>query len=96
MRGTYLVYSVLLIPFFHSALLVRVHRLGKQVLSHIWNASAVSLFLPAFDDTGSIGSSPRRVAYTSRFLAGNMEAELKPTTISSLLLFYVFLSFLFS
>ena len=32
----------------------------------------------------------------SRFLEGNMEAELKPTTFSSLLPFRVFLSFLFS
>ena len=46
----------------------------------IWNASPVSLGLPAFDDTGS------------RFLAGNTKAELKPTTFSSLLLFRVFLS----
>ena len=27
----------------------------------IWNASAVSLVLPFFDDTGSLGSSPRQV-----------------------------------
>ena len=32
----------------------------------------------------------------SRFLAGNREAELKPTTFSSLLLFPDFLSFFFS
>ena len=33
---------------------------------------------------------------TFHFLAWNKEAELKPTTFSSLLLFYVFLSFFFS
>ena len=27
----------------------------------IWNAPAVSLFLPAFDDTGSLGYPPGRV-----------------------------------
>ena len=32
----------------------------------------------------------------SHFLGGNREAELKPITFSSLLLFRVFLSFLFS
>ena len=64
----------------------------------IWNAPAVSLFL---------GSPPRQVIYptgsmvppwvtASRFLAGNKEAELKPATFSSLLIFPVFLSFLFS
>ena len=29
----------------------------------IWNAPAVSLVLPAFDETGSHGSPPRRVVY---------------------------------
>ena len=70
----------------------------------IWNALAVSLVLPAFDDTGSVGSSPRRVfiplvppwVTASRFLAGTREAEPKPTTFPLLLLFRVFLSFLFS
>ena len=38
--------------------------------------------------------SPRVTA--SRFFAGNREAELKPTTFPSLLLFRVFPSFLFS
>ena len=69
----------------------------------IWNAPAVSLVLPVFDDTSSLGSPPRRVVYllvppwvtVSRFLAGNREVELKPTTFSSFLLFCVFLSFLF-
>ena len=60
----------------------------------IWNAPAASFVLPAFDDTGSLGS-PRQVVYppacivppwvtVSRFLARNREAELKPTTFSSL------------
>ena len=69
----------------------------------IWNAPAVVLLLPAFDDSGSLGSPPRRVVYTRgstlsdcpSFLAGNKEAELKPTP-SSLLLFRYFLFFLFS
>ena len=46
-----------------------------------------SLVLPGFDDTASLGFPPRRVVYPlvqpwvtdSRFLAGNKEAELKPT-----------------
>ena len=29
----------------------------------IWNALAVSLVLPAFDDTDSLGSPPRQVVY---------------------------------
>ena len=29
----------------------------------IWNVPAVSLFLPAFDDTSSLGSPPRQVFY---------------------------------
>ena len=72
----------------------------------IWNASAVSLVLRAFDDAGSLGSPPRQVVYpfrsmvppwvtASRFLAWNREVETKPTTFSSLLLFRVFLPFLF-
>ena len=67
----------------------------------IWNAPAVSLVPPAFDNTGSLGSPPRQVVYppgfmvppwvtASRFLAGNTEAELKLTTFSSLLLFPIF------
>ena len=66
---------------------------------------AVSHVLPAFDDTGSLGPPLLRVVYppgsrvspwviASR--AGNKEAELKPITFSSLLLFRVSLSFLFS
>ena len=66
-----------------------------------WNAAAVSLVLPAFDDTGSIGSPPHHMVYppgsmvplwvtASYFLAGNREAELNLTTLSSLLLFRVF------
>ena len=67
---------------------VSVQLLGGQgaracvilVLSEcIWNAPAV---LPTFDDTGSLGSHPRRVVYppgsilgdASRFLAGIREA----------------------
>ena len=54
----------------------------------IWNAPAVSLVLPTFDDTGSLGSLPRRVesislvpswVTSSRFRPGNKEAELKLT-----------------
>ena len=73
----------------------------------IWNAPAVSLVLPALDDTSSLGSPPHPMVYppgsivppwvtVSHFLAGNREVELKPTTFSSLLLFHGSLSFLFS
>ena len=66
-----------------------------------------SLVFPTYEDTGSLGSPPHQVAYppgpmvqswvtACRFLTGNMEAELKPITFSSPLLFRVFLSFLFS
>ena len=60
----------------------------------------VLLVLPAFNDTGSlvgwhIPLVPPWVT-ASRFLAGNRETELNPITFSSLLLFRVFLSFLFS
>ena len=72
-----------------------------------WNAPAVFLVLPAFDDTGSLGSPPSQMVYlpgsivppwvtASRFLSGNREGELKPTTFHSFLLFRVFLSFLVS
>ena len=33
----------------------------------IWNAPLVSLFLPTFDDTGSMGSPPRQVVYPPVF-----------------------------
>ena len=67
----------------------------------IRNTSAVSIFLSAFGDTGSLGSPPSQVVYPPdymvtpwvtayRFLAGNKEAELKPSTFPSLLLFRVF------
>ena len=70
----------------------------------ILNDPAISLALPTFDDTGSLGSPPRQLVYplgppwmtASRFLGGNKEGKLNPTTLSSLLLFRVFLSFLFS
>ena len=59
----------------------------------IWNAPTVSLLLPAFDGTGSLGSPPRQVmsipwlnfspwVTVSRFLSGNKEADLKPITFS--------------
>ena len=65
----------------------------------MWNAPAVSLVLPAFDDTDFQVYPSCRVVYrpsvstlitTSCFLARNGEAELKPTTFSSLLLFRFF------
>ena len=65
----------------------------------IWNAPAVSLVFPAFDDTGSPDYPPRPIFYrpsvstlvtASRFLVGCGRAELKPNTFSLLLLFYVF------
>ena len=73
----------------------------------IWNVTGVSLVLLAFDDSGSLGFPLRQVIYPPgsmvppcmtdfHFLAGNRKAELKPIPFSSLLLFRVFLSFLFS
>ena len=57
----------------------------------ISNAPVVSLVLPAFENASSLGSPPHQVVYilvsmvpvwvtVSCFLAGNREAELKPTT----------------
>ena len=69
----------------------------------IWNTVVVLLGLPTFDDTDFLGYPPRWVIYhpsgstlvtASRFLPGNRELELKPTTFSSLLLFSVFPSLL--
>ena len=69
----------------------------------IWDALGVLLFLPTFDGTGSLKYPLRWVVYppmgstlrpASRFLVGNREAELKPTSFSSLRLFSVIL-FLF-
>ena len=60
----------------------------------IWNAPLLSLVLPAFDNTGSLGSLPCRVIYPLGSTlggclllppAGNREVELKPTPFSSLL-----------
>ena len=54
------------------------------LLGCIWNAPTVSLVLPAFDDTGSLGFPPRRVFYrpsistlvtASRFLADNRKSK---------------------
>ena len=57
----------------------------------IWNAPAVSLVFPVFKDTGSLFYPLRRVlsqwfppwVTASHLIAGNWEAELKPTTFSS-------------
>ena len=61
----------------------------------IWNAPTVSLVFPPFDDTGSLvyppGSMVPPWVTASHFLVENREAELKPDTFSSLLLFCVFL-----
>ena len=38
---------------------------------YIWNAPLVSLFLPTFYDTGSLGSSPCRVIYLLSFTLGD-------------------------
>ena len=59
----------------------------------------VSLVLPTFDDNSSLVSPPHQVVYplvppwatASHFFSGNKEAELKPTTFSSLQLFHFFL-----
>ena len=34
----------------------------------IWNVPAVSLDLPTFDDTSSLGSPPREVVYPTSFM----------------------------
>ena len=71
----------------------------------IWNALLVLLGVATFEDIGSLGYLPRLVTYhpssstlviASRFLTGNREAELKPTTFSSFLLLSVFVSLFFS
>ena len=72
----------------------------------VWNVLVVLFDLPTFNDTGPPGYPPRMRVYcpsvltlvtTSGFFAWNMKAELKKnTTFSSLLLFRVILSFLFS
>ena len=36
----------------------------------IWNAAAVSLILPDFDDTGFLGFPPRQVVYTPGSVLG--------------------------
>ena len=72
----------------------------------IRNAPTVSFILPAFDDTGSLGCSPRQVFYPPdsgvppwvtglRFHEAKREAELKPTNFFLMLIFRVFLAFLF-
>ena len=56
----------------------------------VWNAPAVSLVFPAFDDTGSLGYLPQWFppwVIASHFLERNREVELKLTPLSSLLLF---------
>ena len=40
------------------------------LLESIWNAPVVSLVLPAFDVTGSLGYPPRRVVYICGFHSG--------------------------
>ena len=62
----------------------------------IWRTPAVSLVLPTFDATGSMGSPPSWVAYPPGSTLSDCIPELKPTTFSSILVFRVFLSFLFS
>ena len=83
--------------------------LGQRVRARVilvlrecmWNDPAVSLVLPAFDDTGSLGHvvyPPGSTLgdYLPFPCGGNREVELKPTIFSSLLFFRFFLSFLFS
>ena len=38
-------------------------RLILALCEYIWNAPAVSLVFPTFDDTGSLGSPPRQVVF---------------------------------
>ena len=62
----------------------------------IWNMLVVLLELPTLDDIGSLGyPSGFSLVAASRFLVGNREDKLKPTTFTSFLLFNVFVSFLF-
>ena len=56
----------------------------------IRNAPEVSLVLPNFDDNGSLGFMVPPRMNASCFFMGNREAELKPTTFCSLLVFSVF------
>ena len=76
------------------------------LLVYIWNASGVSLVLPTFDDTGSLGFSRRQMVRpngsmvppsvtASRFLVGNREAQLKSITSSSRLIFCDFFTRVF-
>ena len=71
----------------------------------IWNVSAVSLVLPGFDDTSSLGSPPCEVVYppssmippwvtVSRFFTVNIEAELKTQHFLFTPIFPFFSSFL--
>ena len=73
----------------------------------IWNALVVLLGPPSptFNNSGSLDYLQCWVAYhqlcsnlvpASRFFPGNREAELNPSTFSSVLLLGVFLHFLFS
>ena len=59
----------------------------------IWNALVVLGFPPRWVVYHSSGSTPMTA---SRFFVGNREAELKPTTFSSLLRLRVFLTLFFS
>ena len=73
------------------------------LLVYIWNASGVSLVLPTFDDTGSLGFSRRQMVRppgfmvltwvtASRFLAGNREAKTHHfLSTSGFLCFLIFL-----
>ena len=63
----------------------------------IWSALVGLLGLPTFGDTGSLSYQSHWMAYSpldstlvpaSRFLTGNRESELKPTTFSSLHLYF--------
>ena len=56
-----------------------------------WNALTVSRVLLAFDYTGSVGYPPRRVGDCLPFFVGVRESEIKPTTLSSLLISLSFL-----
>ena len=49
-------------------------RLILVLRKYIWNAPALSLVLPTFDDTGSLNSPPRRVVY----LPGSTLGECLP------------------
>ena len=74
---------------------------GAKFVLILFYVNVSRMYLPTFDDTGSLGFPPRRVVYPpgsmvppwvtgSRFLAGNRKAELKNLQLSFHSYFSVF------